>query len=103
MEGLTIEYIEASNILDEQKIVKGEFHSFLSDDSDQGAATTAAHTEIFMILLLESNRIDRSTSTVAEITNDCSKQYRFASSLYLISPISMEYGIVIDCAIGAPE
>ena len=33
MGGLVIEYTDTNNILDEQKIVKGEFHSFLSDDS----------------------------------------------------------------------
>eukprot|EP00957_Ditylum_brightwellii_P102164 7788217-Ditylum_brightwellii.AAC.1 len=45
MEGLAMECTEASNIFDGHKIVKGEFHSFLSDDSDKGAATIAAHTE----------------------------------------------------------
>ena len=64
MEVLAIEYTDASDILDEQKIVKGGFHSFLSDDSDQGAATTAAHTEHFLNLLLESNMIERNTSTL---------------------------------------
>eukprot|EP00957_Ditylum_brightwellii_P044360 3366162-Ditylum_brightwellii.AAC.1 len=40
-----MEYIDGSNILNEQKSLKGKFHSFLSDDSDQDAATTAADTE----------------------------------------------------------
>eukprot|EP00957_Ditylum_brightwellii_P184943 14085072-Ditylum_brightwellii.AAC.1 len=35
-------------------------------------------------------------------TDDCSKQCRSALSLYLISTISMKYGIVIDHAVGAP-
>eukprot|EP00957_Ditylum_brightwellii_P128538 9804195-Ditylum_brightwellii.AAC.1 len=64
MEGLAMEYIDARSILNEQKSVKGKFHSFLSDDSDQGVATTAAHTE---------------------------------------NTIYMKYGIVIDCAVGAPD
>eukprot|EP00957_Ditylum_brightwellii_P005436 415909-Ditylum_brightwellii.AAC.1 len=101
MEGLAMEYTEASNILDEQNIAKGEFHSFLSDDGDQGTATTAAHKKI-VNLLLESNRIERNTSAAMEKTYGCSKQYRSASSLYLISTISMKYVIVIDCAVGAP-
>eukprot|EP00957_Ditylum_brightwellii_P046194 3504984-Ditylum_brightwellii.AAC.1 len=45
MEGIAMEYIDASNNLNEQKSLKGHFHSFLPDDSDQGAATTAAHIE----------------------------------------------------------
>eukprot|EP00957_Ditylum_brightwellii_P071434 5430562-Ditylum_brightwellii.AAC.1 len=36
-----------------------------------------------------------------EDTDGCSKQYRSASSLYLISTICMKYGIVIDHAVGA--
>jgi hypothetical protein len=102
MEGLAMEYIDASSILNEQKSLKGQFHSFLSDDSDQGAATTAAHTEKFLKLLLDSNRIEREQSTIMEDTDGCSKQYISASSLYLISTICMKYGIVIDHAVGAP-
>eukprot|EP00957_Ditylum_brightwellii_P104876 7993065-Ditylum_brightwellii.AAC.1 len=45
MKGPAMEYIDTSNNLIEQKILKGQFHPCLSDDSDQGAATTAAHTE----------------------------------------------------------
>eukprot|EP00957_Ditylum_brightwellii_P035089 2660321-Ditylum_brightwellii.AAC.1 len=80
MEGLAMKYTEASDVLDEQTIVKGEFHSFLFYDSDQGAATTAAHTENFINLLLESKRIKRNKSTVMKDTDGCSKQHRSASS-----------------------
>eukprot|EP00957_Ditylum_brightwellii_P017170 1294497-Ditylum_brightwellii.AAC.1 len=38
-----------------------------------------------------------------EDTDGYSKQCRSASSLYLISTIYMEYGIVIDHAVGAPR
>eukprot|EP00957_Ditylum_brightwellii_P168781 12846778-Ditylum_brightwellii.AAC.1 len=37
-----------------------------------------------------------------EDTDGCSKQYRYASSLYLIITICMKYDIVMDCAVGAP-
>eukprot|EP00957_Ditylum_brightwellii_P045402 3441163-Ditylum_brightwellii.AAC.1 len=37
-----------------------------------------------------------------EDTDGSSKQYRYASSLYLISTICMKYNIVIDCAVHAP-
>eukprot|EP00957_Ditylum_brightwellii_P119436 9112032-Ditylum_brightwellii.AAC.1 len=102
MEGLAMECIDASSILNEQKSLKGKFHSFLSNDSDQGAATTAAHIEQFLKLQPDSNRIEREESTVMEDTKGCSKQYRSACSLYLISAICMKYGIVIDHAVGAP-
>eukprot|EP00957_Ditylum_brightwellii_P060811 4616638-Ditylum_brightwellii.AAC.1 len=64
MEGLAMKYIDASNILNEQKSVKGEFHSFISDDSDQDAATTAAHAKTFLKVLLDPNGIERRESTV---------------------------------------
>eukprot|EP00957_Ditylum_brightwellii_P159306 12126360-Ditylum_brightwellii.AAC.1 len=102
MKGLAMEYIDASNILNKQISVKGKFYSFLSDDSDQVAATTAAHTELFLNVLLDPNRIEREQSTIMEDTDGYSKQYRFASSLYLISTICIKYGIVIDHAVGAP-
>eukprot|EP00957_Ditylum_brightwellii_P161766 12316594-Ditylum_brightwellii.AAC.1 len=37
-----------------------------------------------------------------EDTDGCLKQYKSASSLYLISTISMKYDIVIDHAVSAP-
>eukprot|EP00957_Ditylum_brightwellii_P160531 12220667-Ditylum_brightwellii.AAC.1 len=102
MEGPAMEYINASSILNEQKSLKGQFCSFLVDDSDQGAATTAAHIEKHLKLLLDSNRIEREQSTIMEDTDGCSKQCRSASLLYLISTIYMKYGVVIDHVVGAP-
>ena len=102
MEGIAMEYVETSTELNGLNNVKGEFHSFLSDDSDQDAATTAAHTEKFISLLLESNRVMSNKSTIMEDTDGCAKQYRSANSLYLMSAISKKYGIVIDRAVGAP-
>ena len=49
-----------------------------------------------------TSRIERNTSSVIEDTDGCSKQYRSASTLYLSSTTSMKYGIVVDCAVGAP-
>eukprot|EP00957_Ditylum_brightwellii_P183480 13976227-Ditylum_brightwellii.AAC.1 len=59
MEGLAMEYVDASNVLTAQRSVKGEWHSFLSANSDKGAATTATHTENFLKVLFDSNRIER--------------------------------------------
>ena len=41
-------------------------------------------------------------STLMEDRDKWAKEYRSDPSLYLISALSMKYGIVIDCAIGAP-
>eukprot|EP00957_Ditylum_brightwellii_P061672 4679878-Ditylum_brightwellii.AAC.1 len=38
-----------------------------------------------------------------EDTDGCSKQYRYASSLYFMNTISIKYGIMMDHAVGAPE
>ena len=41
-------------------------------------------------------------STIWENTDGCAGQYRFASSLYLMSVISQCYSIIIDQGISAP-
>eukprot|EP00957_Ditylum_brightwellii_P027468 2076414-Ditylum_brightwellii.AAC.1 len=38
-----------------------------------------------------------------EDIDGCAKQYRSASSLYLMSTLSMKYGVIIDCVVGEPE
>ena len=43
-----------------------------------------------------------SLSTIWENTNGCSKQYRCASVLYLMSVTSQCYSIIIDRGISAP-
>lgn len=69
-----MEYVETSIELNGLNNVNGEFYSFLSDDSDQDAATTAAHTENFISLPLESNRVVSNKSTITEDTDGCAKQ-----------------------------
>ena len=57
------------------------FHSFLSDDSKQDAATTTAHTKRLISLLKDKKLLTTSLSTMWENTDDCAEQYRCASAL----------------------
>ena len=61
------------------------FHSFLSDDSKQDAATTAAHSKRLISLLKNKQVLTISLSTIWENTDGCSEQYICASALYLMS------------------
>ena len=77
------------------------FHSFLSDDSKQDAATTTAHRKHLMSFLKNKQVLNTSLSTIWENTDGCAEQYRCASSLYLMSVISQTYSIIIDHGISA--
>ena len=64
------------------------FHSFLSDDSKQDAATTTAHSKRLISLLKNEKVLKTSLSIIWENTDGCAEQYRCASALYLMSVIS---------------
>ena len=50
------------------------FHSFLSDDSKQDAATTTAHRKLFISLLKNKQVLTTSLSTIWENTDGCAEQ-----------------------------
>ena len=56
------------------------FHSFLSYDSKQDAATTTAHSKQ-LISLLKKKVLTTSLSKIWENTDVCAEQYRCASAL----------------------
>ena len=64
------------------------FHSFLSDDSKQDAATTTAHSKRLISLLKNEKVLKTSLSTIWENTDGCAEQYICASALYLMSVMS---------------
>ena len=64
------------------------FHSFLSDDSKQDAATTTAHSKRLISLIKNKQVLSTSLSTIWDNTDGCAEQYRCASALYLMSVIS---------------
>jgi hypothetical protein len=82
--------------------VIGEFYSYLSDDSNQDAATTTAHMSHLIQKLMASQRIITGKSTIMEDTDGCAKQYRSATALYLLSMLALQFNVVIDRAVGAP-
>ena len=53
-------------------------------------------------MLKEKTVLTTSLSKIWKKTNGCSKQYRCASVLYLISDISKCYSVIIDLGISAP-
>ena len=65
------------------------FHSFLSDDSKQDAATTTAHSKRLISLLKNKQVLKTSLSTIWENTDGCAEQYSaervlasFANQIY---------------------
>ena len=50
------------------------FHSFLSDNSKQDAATTNAHSKLFISLLKNQQVLTTSLSTIWENNDGCAKQ-----------------------------
>ena len=77
------------------------FHSHLSDESRQDAATTHAHMLVLFNELKEIGELCAGL-TVWDDTDGCGKQYRCGTALYLLSVLAGLFGIVIDRAIGAP-
>ena len=77
------------------------FHSFLSGNSKQDAATTTAHSKRLISFLENKKVLTTSLSTIWEHTDGCIEQYRCASAMYLISVMSQTYSIIIDRGISA--
>ena len=86
IEGIALEHfsaepqtdINSSTLLRPRHAV---FHSFLSDDSKQDAATTTAHRKRLISLLKKKQVLTTSLSTIWENTDGCAEQYRCASAL----------------------
>ena len=79
-----------------------DFHSHMSDYSKQNAASTYEHmTTMFDSLKKRNGDFDENT-VFLDHTDGCSKQYRSANDLYLISVLAVKYNVVIDRSISAP-
>ena len=79
------------------------FHSFLSGDSKQDAATTTSHRKLLISLLKNKKVLTTPLRTIWENTDGCAEQYRCVSVLYLISVMSQCYSIIIYRGISAPS
>ncbi len=80
---------------------KLEFHSHFSDCSRQDCSTTHEHMSVLFKNLMEKGVLRRGW-TVYDATDGCGKQYRSATTLFLLSLIATEFDLTMDRAIGAP-
>ena len=79
------------------------FHSCLSGDIKQDAATTTEQRKSFISLLKDKKVLTSSLNTILENTDGCAKQYRCAFALYLMSVMSQCNSIIIYRGISAPR
>ena len=75
------------------------YHPIFPDNSKQDASTTTAHVKI--LILLFKKKLMSTLSKIWENTDVCEEQYRYASSLYLVSVLSQHHSIIFDWGISA--
>ena len=68
----------------------------------QDARTTTTYLRILLRFILTKTMISPFLTTMWDHTDGCAKQYCFASAIYLLSCITLEFSIIIDRAVGAP-
>ena len=90
------------NSTTQSRQIHSVFHSFLSDDSKQDAATTNEHSKHLISFFKCKKGLATSLITIWENTGGCAEQYKCASALYLMSVMSQCYSIIIDRGISAP-
>lgn len=78
-----------------------QFHAHFADDNLQNAYSTHHHMQV-LIKYLKDNHYLEDDGTLWEGCDGCTKQYRCAVVLYLLSWLSVEHRITIDRAISAP-
>ena len=67
------------------------FYSCLSDVSDQYGSTTATYFRILLQFLITKEFIASFLKTVCDHTDGCSKHYRRAYSIYLLTFIYLPF------------
>ena len=103
IEGSSCEYHADNDNADNdaQPVIKMDFHSHFSDASKQNAATTFEHMKTSINHMLENHKIAPGY-VIYDTTDGCSKQYRCANAMYLLSKLSFMYQVVIDRCVSAP-
>ena len=82
-----------------QVIIQGIMCSInITDDSKEDAATTYEHIKHLVELL---KTYFSYFCITWENTNDCAEQYKYATTLYLLSILAHAYNIIIDCDVGS--
>ena len=77
-----------------------QFHSHLSSGKMQNAATTHNHMKKLIEELIEEKLLLPVIGVIFDNTDGCSKQYRCANAIYLLSLLAATCNITIDRAIG---
>ena len=73
-----------------------QFHSNLSDESDQDASATETHIIIILEFILTKKMIDPFLTTVWDHTDGWTNQYRCEYYIYILSCIVLELYIIMD-------
>ena len=107
IEGISLEHFSALTQIEINSSTKPfprhvVYHSFLSDDSKQDAATTTAHSKLLIEMLREKKLLTSTLSTIWENTDGCAEQYRCYSAQHLMSVMLQFYSTIIDLGISAP-
>lgn len=97
LEGSCVEYF--SEVLG--KLTK-EFHSHLSDDAAQCAATSFENMYVVLNHLKEKGLLHEHSTVIYDHTDGCTCQYRCATALYFLSMLSFMFKVTIDRMIHAP-
>ena len=82
--------------------VLAHFHLHMVDQRNQHTEATHAHMKVLLKLLARQKKIRSGCSTIWEHTDGCTKQYRCAKALHLLSYLATEFEITIDRQIDAP-
>jgi hypothetical protein len=97
LEGSCVEYFSAAL----GKLTK-EFHSHLSDDAAQCAATSFENMYVVLERLKEKGLLHENSTVIYDHTDGCTCQYRCATALYFLSMLSFMFKLTIDRMIHAP-
>ena len=74
----------------------------MSDKSTQDVVTSNAHLTVLLKKLSEQEIIKQGISTMWDHTDGCTKQYRCAKALYIMSCLASEFDIIINRLVDAP-
>jgi hypothetical protein len=97
LEGCSVEYFSAEL----GKFTK-EFHSHLSDDCKQNAATSFENMRNVLQNLRERGLLHENVSAVFDNTDGCCSQYRCATGVFLLTVLSSMFKVCIDRQVHAP-
>ena len=77
------------------------FKSHVSDDSAKNAGTAFEHIKVFINWIYENNLFIKN-GIIYDIKYVCSKQYRYANTMQILSVLAFTYRVIIDRCINYP-